>query len=208
MKKVIKAYSLIFIYSILIFLFSSCGGGVDSIVVNKYFGDLPSIASNYLVKIDAKKEAIKKNTDGDKVFKLDKELKLLKNEAENSIEDYIVNNPISKLPFELKVDAPFTIKDVSVYQKYSSTPSSLWISVKVIMTKNVSKRMSLFIKAVDKDGNQISKKIGVIGTNTFSKKSYKVDQEVELIGEIKRTADLINFEKFVFVSREEYNKLK
>ena len=208
MKKGVNAYSITFIYSLIILLFSSCGGGGDSIITNEYLGDLPSIANNYVIKIEAKKEAFEKNTDRDKAFKLDKEIKLLKDEAENSIKDYITNNPINNLPFELKVDVPFTIKNVSVHQKYSSTPYRLGLSVKVTMTKDISKRMSLFIIAVDKEGNQINKKIGVIGTTSFSKKSYKIGQEVELGGEIKRTADLINFEKFVFVSRDEYDKSK
>ncbi len=206
MKKIVYVFSLIF--SLLILLLSSCGGGGNSIITNEYLGDLPSISNNYIVKIDAKKEAIKKNTDRDKIFKLDKELKLLKDEAENSVKDYIANNPINSLPFEQKADDPFTIIDVSVSQKYNSTPNILGLIAKVTITKDVSNRMFLFIMAVDKEGNQINKKIGVLASGGSGLRSFKVNQEVELTGGIERTADLVNFEKFVFVSKEEYNKNK
>jgi len=208
MKKVFKRIRVTLAIFTSIFLFISCGGGSDSITTNEYLGDLPSIANNYLTKIDAKKEEVKQSTDMDKAFKLDKEYKLLKEEAENSVKDYIANNPTNNLPFEQKGDDPFTITDVSISQKYNSTPKILGLIAKVTITEDVSKTMFLYIKAIDKDGNQINKKMGVLATGMFSKKSFKVNQEVELTGGIERTADLVNFEKFVFVSREEYNKSK
>ncbi len=202
-----KTFNLTMTICLVSLLFTSCGGrGSDSISTNEHLGDLPSIAKNYITKIEAKEEAIKQNTNMDKAFKLDKELNILKDEAENSVKDYIANNPINNLPFEQKGDDPFTITDISVSQKYNSTPNILGLIAKVTITKDVSKTMFLFIKAIDKEGNQINKKIGVLATGMFSKKSFEVNKEVELIGGIERTADLVNFEKFVFVSREEYNK--
>jgi len=206
MKKVFKRIRVTLAIFTSIFLFISCGGGSDSIITNEYLGDLPSIANNYLTKIDAKKEEVKQSTDMDKAFKLDKELDLLKDEAENSVKDYIANNPITNLPFEQKADDPFTITDVSVHPKYNSSPSRLHLLVKITMSKDFSNSMFLYIKAIDKEGTQLTKKNGVVATALFGKKSYKANQEVELNGSIDKTADLINFEKFVFISKEEYNK--
>ena len=208
MKKSIILFRIAFLTVLSTFLFVGCGGGGEKIVANEYLGDLPSIAKNYTDKMEAKEQELKVNTDFEKAFKLAKEEELLEEEAESSIKDYIANNPINNLPFEQKGDDPFTITDVSVSQKYNSTPKILGLIAKVTLTKDVSKTMFLYIKAVDKEGNQINKRMGVLATGMFSKKSFGVNKEVELIGGIERTADLVNFEKFVFVSREEYNKSK
>jgi len=209
MKNVFRVFSLTMTICLVSLLFISCGEGSESLSTNDYLGDLPSIAKNYITKIDAKEEAIKQNTSMDEAFKLDKELNLLEDEAENSVKDYIANNPITNLPFEQNVEDSFTITDVSVSQKYNSTPNILGLIVKVTMTKDVSKKsMFIYVKAIDKEGNKLNKRIGVLATTMFGKKSFKVNQEVELIGGIEKTADLVNFEKFVFISREEYDKSK
>ncbi len=154
-----NSFSLIFTSFLVILLFISCGGGGNSIITNEYLGDLPSISKNYLDKIDAKKEAIKQNTDRDKAFKLDKELDLLKDKADKSVVDYIANNPIASLPFEQKGDDPFTITDVLVHPKYDTSPSRLQLLVKITMSKDFSNSMFLYIKAIDKEGTQLTKKM-------------------------------------------------
>lgn len=208
MKNFFRVFSLTMSICLVSLLLISCGGGSDSVSTNEYLGDLPGISKNYLDKIDAKKVEIKENTDRDKAFKLSKELKILKDEADKTVEDYLANSPITNLPFEQKVEKPFTITDVSVHPTWDTSPSRLQLMVKVTMTEDVSRKMFLYIKAIDKDGNQLTKKNGVLGGALFGKNTYKASQEVELSGSIDKTADLINFEKFVFISKEEYNKTK
>ncbi len=208
MNNTIKKVSFTFISFITLLLFFGCGGTDSSSPSNEFLGDLPGIAKDYNSKLEAKKEAAKNSTDMDEVFKLDKEYKILKEEAEKAVKDYIVNNPTSNIPFEVKSENPFAITDVSINQKYSSTTNVLGILVKVKMNEDVSKRMSLYIKAVDAEGIQLTKKNGVIGTVMMGKNAYKKDQEVELTGGISKTADLVNFAKFIFITKEEYNKTK
>jgi hypothetical protein len=76
------------------------------------------------------------------------------------------------------------------------------------MTKNLPKRLFVYIKAVDEEGKQLTKKNGVMGESSFTKKSFKEGEEIELSGSVDGPADLVNFDKLLFVSKEEYKKRK
>jgi len=184
-------------------LFTSCGGDSNSVNTNEYLGDLPSIAKNYLDKIDAKEIEIKEITDKNKYTELSKEYKLLKKESDAKVEEYLSNNPITTLPFAVESDYPFTVNELSIL-KCSDT--RIEFKAKVTMTKDVPKRMFVYIKAIDKEGNKLTKKNGVMGDISFSKKSFKATEEVELSGSLDGPADLINFDKLLLISKEEYNK--
>ncbi len=205
MKKVFKALGLTTATCIAFFLFISCGGGSDSIVKNEHLGDLPGIAKNYLDKIDAKKKELKENTDRDKAFKLAKEVELLDDEAENMVKEYLTSNPITKVPFAMEFEYPFTINELSVLK---SSDSRIEFKAKITMTKDVPKRLFAYIKAIDKEGNQLTKKNGVMGEITFKKRSFKANEEIELSGSVDGPADLVNFDKLLFVSKEVYEKRK
>jgi hypothetical protein len=72
----------------------SCGGGSssdNSSGGSQLFGELPQMAAKYQDKIDKKKDDLKKCTDLNKAFKLDKELKLLEEEADTKMNKIIAN---------------------------------------------------------------------------------------------------------------------
>ena len=158
MKRIVLA---IICLSVVILL-ENCGGESGVTTSNKYLGKLPGIAKKYTEKIDKIEEDIKECTDMTKAVKLDKERDLLDDEADKAVKEYLANNPLNALPFEQKADYPFTIKEVSVNLKYSSSISRLQLITKVKIDEDI-KHTTLFayIIAVDKEGNSLTNRPGV-----------------------------------------------
>jgi hypothetical protein len=185
-------------------MFLSCGGGGDSIVTNAHLGDLPSIAKNYVDKLEAKEQELKVNTNLEKAFTIAKEGELLEEEAEKTIEEHLANNPIVNIPFEMVGDYPFTINDISVK---NSSDSRINFNIKAVITEDVGKNLFVYIRALDKEGNQLTKKNGVM-MEKAARRSFKANEEVDFVGSLDGPADLVNFDKLVLISKESYNTLK
>lgn len=165
--------------------------------------------------MDKKKKDLKECTDFEKSFKLSKELELLKDEADKAIEEYLASTPLKNLPFDQKADYKFTIKEVSVHPTYSSSISRLQLITKVKIDQDIKNKYGGFkrtifayVIAVDKEGISLTKKPGVFCSELFKTHEFKKGMDVELTGSIDDVKNLVNFEKYVFVSREEYDKLK
>ena len=196
-----------------VFFLTSCGGGVSS---NKYLGELPGIAQKYSQKIDDLKAELKGSTDIQKSYSLDKEIDNLKDEAEKEIKDYLTNHPITNIPFEQKADYKFTVKEVSVHPTYPTSTSRFQLLAKVKINENIvndygnppgfARSFFAYAIAVDKDGNSLTKKPGVFMNATQG--PFKADMDVDIYGSVDGPADMLNFEKFVFISRDEYDKMK
>lgn len=187
------------------------GGGSSS---NQYLGKLPGIAKNYVDRIDGLKKDLEESTDMEESFSLSKEIKLLKKEANKAIEEYVANNPITNIPFEQKVDYKFTIKEVSVHPTYSSSTSYLHLIAKLKVDEDIKneyggfeRTIFAYVIAVDKEGNSLLKKPGVFASG-FKSQNYTKGMDSELGGGISDLNNLVNFEKLVFVSKAEYDKLK
>ena len=205
MKILLKRIGLTAIGLSIIFLLANCGGGTST---NEYLGKLPGIAEKYSEKIDSKEKEIKACTDMAKAFKLDAEKNELEDEADNAIKECLTNNPLNALPYEQKADYPFTIQEVFVNAKNSSSISRLQLTMKVEIDEDIkNKTLFAYINAVDKEGNSLIKRPGVFSSG-FRSQDFTKGQEAELTGSIDGVKDLEKFEKFIFISREEYNKLK
>ena len=200
MKKVMKTFCFTFITFVSFLMFLSCGGGGDSIVTNVHLGDLPGIAKNYADKLEAKEQELKVNTDLEKAFTLAKEGELLEEEAEKTIEEHLANNPIANIPYVVESEYPFTINDISVT---NSSDTRINFNVKAVMTEDVGKNLFVYIKATDKEGNQLTKKNGVM-MEKAARRSLKANEEVDFVGSLDGPADLVNFDKLVFISKETY----
>jgi len=200
MKKVMKTFCFTCVALVSFLMFLSCGGGGDSIVTNAYLGDLPSIAKNYADKLEAKEQELKMNTDLEKAFTLAKEGELLEEEAEKTIEEHLANNPIANIPYVVESEYPFTINDISVS---NSSDTRINFNVKAVMTEDVGKNLFVYIKAIDKEGNQLTKKNGVM-MEKAARRSLKANEEVDIVGSLDGPADLVNFDKLVFISKEAY----
>ncbi len=214
MKKLLKKIGITIIGISVLFLLVSCGEGGSGGTSNKYLGQLPGIAKQYIEEIDDLKKDLKESTDMEEAFSLDKEIDLLEEESDKAIEEYLVNNPITNIPFEQQGDYKFTIKEVSVHPEYNSSASRLQFIAKITITEdikskygNLSRDIFAYIKAVDKEGKSLTSRYGVM-MNYNSRGPFKANMEVEMAGSLDGPADMVNFEKLVFVSLEEYEKQK
>ena len=211
MKNLFKTFGLIITGLIVSFLLSNCGGGGTS--SNEHLSSLPGMAKEYAEEIDGLEKEIKESTDMEKALKLDQERKDLKKEAEKAIEEYLTNNPITNIPFEQKADYQFKINKVWVE---GASISRIKYRAKVTITEDIlndygnppgfKKNFFAYVIAVDKEGNSLTKKHGVLMNAT--KKPFKANMEVEMYGSLDGPADLVNFEKLVFVSKDYKNPNK
>ncbi len=211
MKKITKLSGFILSLSGLITVFFLSGCGSNSISTNQYLGKLPGIAKKYKDEIGNKKKELQACTDLEKAFKLDKEAKILAREADEKIAEYLAVNPIINIPFEQKPDDRFKIKKVRV-EKASDT--RLHFKANILITKDIqnhwgnppgfSNHLFAYVKAVDKEGNSLTRRYGVFGTR--GRGPFKSDMETELYGSLDGPADMVNFEKLIFISKEDYDK--
>ena len=200
MKKSIILFRIAFVTVLSTFLFAGCGGGGENIVTNEYLGDLPSIAKNYTDKMEAKEQELKVNTDFEKAFTIAKEGELLEDEAEKTIEEHLANNPIVNIPFEVDGDYPFTINDISVV---NASETRINFNVNAVMIEDVNKNLFVYMRALDKEGNQLTRKNGVM-MEKAARRSLKANEEVNFVGSLDGPADLVNFDRLVFISKEAY----
>jgi hypothetical protein len=152
-----------------------------------------------------------KRQDLEKAFKLDKEAKILAKEADEKIAEYLAGNPITNVPFEQKTDDRFKIKKVRVGR---ASDSRIHFKANVLITKDIlnnwgnppgfSNHFFAYVKAVNKEGNSLTRRYGVLGSR--GRGPFKADMKTELYGSLNGPADLVNFEKLVFISKEDYNK--
>lgn len=210
MKKSFMSFRLIITVVIVTFLLSSCGGG--GVSTNEHLSSLPGMAKKYSEKIDNLEKEIKENTDQEKAFKLYKEKKLLKEEAEKAIEEYLTKNPITDVPFEQKADYQFKINKVRVERASFYTINyiaTVTITVDILNDygnpPGFKKHFFAYVIAVDKEGKSLTRKPGVLG-NDWGKGPFKANMEVEIKGSLNGPMDMVDFEKLVFISREDYEE--
>lgn len=210
MKKSFMSFRLIITVVIATFLLSSCGGGEVS--TNEHLSSLPGMAKKYSEKIDNLEKEIKENTDQEEAFKLDKEKKLLKEEAEKAIEEYLTKNPITDVPFEQKADYQFKINKVwvenaSLYR--INYIANVTITSDIVNEYgNPKKHFFAFVIAVDKEGKSLTRKPGVLGNDWGNRGPFKANMEVEMKGSLDGPMDMADFENLVFISREDYDEAK
>ena len=192
-------------------LLSSCGGG-GSLSENDYLGKLPSMANKYQTEIDGLKEKAKQATDMDDAFKYQKEYKLKKEEADKAIEEYMATaefaNPI---PFENLPENKFEIEEITITGA-SRTRMNMEAKVKIKEDmKNEyggnEKYFFGYFKAVDAEGNTLGK-VGVFASKLSGGGPFTANMETTINGSLDKLSEMDNFNKLIFISRDEYNKLK
>jgi hypothetical protein len=209
MKNALKSVSLILSVITLTLLFSSCGGSGSS--SNEFLGKLPGIAKKYNDKIEKKEKDKKETTSMEKAFKLKKQIDELEDDAEKEIEDYLAGDPIANVPFDQEgAGYQYTIKDISVDR---SSESRITFKANIVVNEDIKSKYGnkkkdcfAYLIAVDKDGNSLIKRPGVMMSHNND--GFMKGTEAELKGSIDGPADLVNFAKLKFLSREEYDKMK
>jgi hypothetical protein len=210
MKKVLNAFKLIMTGLILTLLVSGCGGGSGS-SSNEFLGKLPGIAKKYNDKIEKKEKDKKETTSMEKAFKLKKQIDELEDDAEKAIEDYLADNPITNVPFDQEsAGYQFTIKDISVDR---SSESRITFKANIVVDEDIKNEYGsvkrdcfTYLIAVGKDGNSLIKRPGVMMSRNND--GFLKGTEAEMKGSIDGPADLADFVKLKFLSREEYDNLK
>lgn len=206
-----KKLRLIFSSVVAVLFLMACGGG-SSTVDNKYLGEYPSMVKNYKNSMEQKKKELKECTDMQKAFKLSKEHDLQEEEGEAKIKEYIESHTIknAELPFEAKENPNFTITKVLVNKVYAkSIILQFKLKIKQDIKNNyggIEKRIFLYYKAVDKDGNTIAK-TKTVATN-FKRIELKAGIDYEVFGTWNSNgiANLEYFAKVVQISKQEYKE--
>ncbi len=200
-----KTRNFTFVAALLIIL-SACGRKVAE---NQYLGALPGMAANYAEDILEKEAKIKENTDLEKVFKLDKELELLEDEADQELELAFNETQLESLPFEYKGDPRFVIEDIKV-SGVTFDAISLEASIRVeeeIKSKygNSQRHLFSYLKFYDGD-NQPLDGWAVLGTNLPYKEEFKVGETYTMKGSYRGLSKLVNFSKITVHNRDEYEQ--
>lgn len=194
-------------------LLTSCGdSGIGTgYTGNEYLNQLPSIAKDYGLKIEAKEKEIHACTDMDDAFKLEKELELLKEEWGAKIKESHTANPVYKpLPFEEMANAPYKVRGLQVEQD-KVYKSNVTIKFDIMIPRDIKdeygsfeKNLFVFFQALDKAGNEIPEVISV-ATNSI-RNELRAGTTLVVTGQLGPLAKLEDFARLRLISREEYEK--
>jgi len=193
----------------LILFLSSCGS--KQIKENKYLGKLPSMAAGFNKNIDALEKQLKESNDLEEAFRFDKEYKKLKEKAKKEIKLYVNSYKFPNIPFADLASNPFTTIELNVN---NAGRSRVNLRGKVKIKEDLKnkyggfeKSFFAYIKAVDANGNLIGKPT-VMASDMGNRGPFKAGSEVEIFGSIGPLSQLENFEKIVFITKEEYQQNK
>jgi hypothetical protein len=201
-----RKITLVFLAATLIFAVSSCGKKVAN---NKYLGSLPGLSFNYNEQMQELEQDIKENTDLEKAFKLDKELELLEEEANNELQSIFKESNIEPLPFEYKGDDRFSVQELRLTDAFHD-------GMRLEATINIDKEMKnkygggerhvfTYIRFYDQDNNPIDG-WAVLGFSLPYKEEFKPGETYILKGSYNGLSRLTNFSKAVFHLRDEYEQ--
>jgi hypothetical protein len=195
---------------LLILFFSSCG---DSKKNNSYLGELPSISKKYQDKQDELEEKTKTATDLNDAFKYGQEAKLAKEEGKKAIEEYLETKTFeTPLLFDNNPENKYEILNLNV-EGASMTRVNLIATVKInedIKNKygRLEKYLFGYIKAVDKSGTMLGKPTVLASAMGGQTEPLKAGTEVVLKGSIGNLREFEEFDKIVFLTKEEYEAVK
>jgi len=208
MKTNLANYVLLTFVAMLISGCDGSGGGISS-VSNDYLNNLPSIAKDYEANVEAKEEAIHKNTSMEDAFKLEKELDLLKEEWAAKIKESATANPLIKpLPFDTLGGMPYTVNQILV-----KTVNKSNLSLEFELTVNqdikskygiIGKTVFIYYTAMDKQGNEIPKSTSV--AVNYKREEMRAGLKFTASGQLGPLANLENFAKLKLISKEAFEE--
>ncbi|HSL89939.1 MAG TPA: hypothetical protein VK870_11595 [Ignavibacteriaceae bacterium] len=187
----------VFIFFFLLTIhFFSCTDNAN----NNLFGNLPSIAEKYKLKIDEVQKELSQTTDLPKGRDLSLELLKIKDEADFELRSYFESNLLKlSLPFlHENENELFSIKSIKIV-----SVSFNQIEIEAEFTAKIDSRNSIFayLKFSDMKGNDIPGWIVAI-----SKKELKKDSVFTFSGSFTGIEKLVNAEKILIKSREDYER--
>ncbi len=191
------------------FVIMACG--TKEIASNEYFGLLPGIALNWQIETYALNEELDSCTDRDKSFTLQREIEMLEQETDDEVAEYWASNPsLPDIPFELATDYPFVIENIRVYQPRSDH-HGICFKANVTITEDIlnewgnpSGTVFAYIKAVDAEDNLLNS-YHSYGKLRCTEGPFVTGMEVEMTCFLNYPGALLDFDKLILVSEEEYD---
>lgn len=200
MKKTITFLSLVIFTTTA--LLQSCE---SHFINNEYLGKLPSLAKRYQKEFTDKEEAIKKCTDMQEAFKLDKENLILREKYEEEIKEFANASDIFErsIPFEGLKDQAFAIESVKVKDVNTY---GLNLVFNLDIKKDIGeRRLFFYFKAIDVEGMDIQGSKSVAMTARIP---LTAGVKCEAIGTwkiLKTVVAMEHFAKLIEITQEEYD---
>ena len=189
-----------------ILLFSAYCGKGNEIASNKYFGMIPGFAMKYQTDLDALKEELDECTDRDKYFTIEREIEILKQKADETIDEYMAINQFADFPFEQNDDSLLVVEDIWIDWVH---PTGINFKARVTMTefgasiwRPTQRDFLVYVKILDEEGIQLDGFLMMYSKNDND--PMVAGREVEITGGTNNPASLIKFNKFIFSSMKEY----
>lgn len=201
-----RRFTLCFVALLLIFSAAGCGKRVTN---NKYLGTLPGLSLIFTEEMEELEQDIKENTELEKAFKLDKELELLEEEANNELQKTFNESSFEPLPYEYKGDDRFSIQELILTDAFHD---GIRLEATITIDKEMKNKYGggerhvfTYIRFYDEQNNPIDG-WAVLGYSLPYKEEFKPGESYTLKGSYNGLSRLTNFSKAVFHLRDEYEQ--
>jgi len=203
--KFVSLFSLV----ILVFPIVCCTGESGS--NNQFLGKFQAIEQKYGKLIEAKNEDAKNSTDMNEAFQLNQEVQQLREERKVKVEEFLKQNPLKGkiLPFQPLPGTHYSVDKVEINL---ASPGNLNLKFSTTINKvvkdkygSVTRRVTIYFKAVDAAGNEIPN-TKTVALNTAMPRKVEVGTKIESYGSWtgSKLAALSDFAKVVEITQEEY----
>ena len=190
----------------LVFLLTNCGESVSSKATNKYLGEAPGFAQSYKEKIAGIEKDAEEANSLSQLEDYNKKRKELNKEAEEKFDDIIKSlNLPKKIPFEVQQkDEKYEVNNLEItdimYNQIELTAD--------IKSKVTRSHIFGYLQAVDEQGNPLESSKDWVVLDVIQWRNVKEGEPAVMKGYFRGVEKLENLEKFVFKTREEYEKNK
>ncbi len=200
MKLIIKSFFVI----VLALLINNCGESKTSGATNKYLGEAPGFAQTYKEKIsNIEKEAKEAKSMAD-LAEYDEKRKELKKESKEKLDQIAKSLNLPKdVPFEgILEDEKHKINNLQITNvMYNQIELSAEITSKVTRSHIFG-----YLQAIDANGNPLESNEDWVVLDVSQWRNVKEGESAIMKGYYRGIEKLENLEKFVFKTREDYEK--
>lgn len=187
----------VFIFFFLLTIhFFSCTDNAN----NNLFGNLPSIAEKYKLKIEKVQKELSQTTDLPKGRELSLELLKIKDEADSELISYFDSN-LSNLSISFLHEIENELFSIKSIQIVSVSFNQIEIEAEFIAKTDSRNSVFAYLKFSDLNGKDIPGWIVAI-----SNKGLKKDSVFKFTGSFTGIEKLVNAEKILVKSREDYER--
>lgn len=206
-NKIFSTWMIIFSLG---FFMTNCGS--SDVPNNDFLGQLPALSDMYQSRIEEFKEKAKQATNINDAYKYEKQYQLTKEESDVAMSEYVNENLLNApIPFDLDDNNIYDIIEVVIIGAHRTR---LDIKGDVLIKKDIKNKYGGFkkyffayIKAVDIKGEMIGEP-SLLSVNMRNGNPFIAGIRISLNGSISNLRYFGSFEKIVFITKKEYDKLK